>query len=1014
MLDRQSTAQLTFPIIPALQTPTPATSQIASAIPSSPPSAISNLLERSIFHVPYDQNPYFTGRDELLATIRHKIQDSQLKGHKHRIALYGLGGVGKTQMTLEYCFRYKRDYNYIFWMSAADESRLLSSFAQVATLTECVRSTSEQNPQEIARIVLRWLHSRTKWLMVFDNLDDISVINGYLPPVDGSGHVLITTRNKHCDGIPAEGIEVIPLNSTDSVSFLLTRSGLQDDPRQQVKEEARKIVHELGHLPLAIEQAAAYIRTSQNIFEYLPTYHQSRKDLLSEKPGTNHPYTESIGTTWKMSLHRLSSNAIKLIQILAFLNPDEILIEFLKAGSTGLLPEYQHLFNTDFVLRQSLRDLESCSLLRVWDEGQKITIHRLVQYVIRDDLDPEAESRMTFQIIQLGLYAFPSIPVENISMCRRYQSQVTAIIFSSQTHPTLAEAQTPNTFPWIVLASRLARYLRADGYYLHSLKSFEECLEVTRKLLGEEHPQTLWNLHNVAVVSQSLGNFNHALKLFQECYERRGRVLGPEHPDTLHSMNGVGEAYTNLGRFTEGLKMFEESFEVRKRVMGLEHSDTLESMYNLAAAYFALGKFNQALHFSVEGFEGRRRVLGPEHPETLKSMAGMAATYASLGRLHEGLKVFEECLEIRKMVLGSKHPETLASMQNLVMTYIALGRLNEALELEEECFEIRKRVLGVEHPDTLRTMNGVAVTYSRMGRSDEAANVFEKCFEMTKRVLGGEHPDTLASMNKLGVEYANLGRFTESMEILENCLELNKRILGPKHPDTLWNMYNLTMTYVSLGRLDQALKMQENCLELRRKELGEEHSETLNSMNSLGVRYAGLGRFTEAAEIHENCLETRKRVQGPEHPDTLWSMSNLSLTYARLGQLDEAVKMQENCLELRRKVLGEDHPETLDSMANLGWEYANLKRFTEAAEIHENCLESRKRILGLEHPGTLSSMDHLARAYTNLGRLDEAIQMQGKCLELRRKVLGEEHSDTLASMNSLEVWRRDLDSLNKE
>jgi len=924
MLNRQSTAQLTLPIIPALQTPTPATSQITSAIPSSSPSAISNLFERSIFHVPYDRNPYFTGREELLATIRHKIQDSQLKGYKHRIALYGLGGVGKTQMTLEYCFRYKRDYDYIFWMSAADETRLLSSFAQVATLTECVQSTSEQNPQEIARIVLRWLHSRTKWLMVFDNLDDISVINGYLPPVDGSGHVLITTRNKHCDGIPAEGIEVIPLNSTESVSFLLMRSGLQDDPRQQVKEEATKIVHELGHLPLAVEQAAAYIRTSQNIFEYLPTYHQSRKDLLSEKPRTNHPYTESIGTTWTMSLHRLSPNAIKLIQILAFLNPDEILIEFLKAGKTGLLPEFQHLFNTDFVLRQSLRDLEGCSLLRVWDEGQKITIHRLVQYVIRDDLEPEAESRMTLQIIQMGIYAFPSRPVENLNTCRRYQSQVTAIIASSQTLPNLTEGPTPDALAWLDLASRLALYLRVDGYYLHSLKSFEECLEVTRKLLGEEHPQTLWNLECVALSYQRLGKFNHALKLFQECYERRGRVLGPEHPDTLHSMNGVGEAYTNLGRFTEGLKMHEECFEAGKRVMGLEHLDTLGSMHNVAAAYFALGKFNQALHFEVEVFEGRKRVLGPEHPETLRCMDGMAATYTRLGRLHEGLKLCDECLEIRKVVLGSEHPETLRSMENLAATYTHLGRFNEALEFFEECFETRKRVLGVEHPDTLWSMNGVAVTYSHMGRSDEAANVCEKCFEMRERVLGGEHPDTLTSMNMLGAEYLHLGRFTESMEILENCLEIRKRILGPTHPDTLWSMSNLSLTYARLGRLDEAVKMQENCLELRRKVLGEDHPETLDSMADLGWEYANQKRFTEAAEIHENCLESRKRILGLEHPGTLWSMDNLAMTYADLGRLDEAIKMQGKCLELRRKVLGEEHSDTLASMNSLEMLRRNL------------------------------------------------------------------------------------------
>ena len=152
-----------------------------------------------VFHVPYDQNPYFTGRDKLLETIHSKIQDQQVKGYKHRIALFGLGGMGKTQTALEYCFRYKEDYDYIFWMNSVDETRLLSSFAEVASLIG-VKITSDKTSEDIARAVLRWLLSNRKWLVIFDNLDDISIVKGYLPPTHSSGHVLITTRNKHCDG----------------------------------------------------------------------------------------------------------------------------------------------------------------------------------------------------------------------------------------------------------------------------------------------------------------------------------------------------------------------------------------------------------------------------------------------------------------------------------------------------------------------------------------------------------------------------------------------------------------------------------------------------------------------------------------------------------------------------------------------------------------------------------------------------------------------------------------------
>ena len=416
-----------------------------------------------MFHVPYEQNPYFTGRDDFLKMVHDKILNEQVKGYKHRVALFGLGGVGKTQIALEYCFRYKQDYDYIFWMSSADETRLLSSFAEVATLTGSINTTSGQTPKEIAQAVLRWSSTKRKWLFIFDNLDDISIIKGYLPRTSNSGHVLLTTRNKNCDGIPAEGFEITLMNLDESVSLLLARSSLQDDPREEVRHEAERIVNELGHLPLAIEQAAAYIRNSQNISEYLVTYRHNRKALLQDKLNGNYAYEESVGTTWKMSLDRLkttNTNSIKLINLLAFLNPDEILIEFLKAGNLGLEPELKLIVNDDFILRQSLDNLERYSLIRVWDGGRKITIHRLVQYVIRDDLDPQVQILLVAQIIQLALSAFPD-NVEGINrrICRSYRSQVTAIFANIEGHPNGFDYRNDGSFGWLMLAERFAFYL---------------------------------------------------------------------------------------------------------------------------------------------------------------------------------------------------------------------------------------------------------------------------------------------------------------------------------------------------------------------------------------------------------------------------------------------------------------------------------------------------------------------------------------------------------------------------
>ena len=501
--------------------------------------------------------------------------DEELKGYKHRIALYGLGGIGKTQISLEYCFRYKDEYDYIIWLTAIDQTRLLSSFREIADiLVEHDVRISDGTAEEIARAVLRWLEPKNKWLLIFDNLDNIRITDGYLPLTHLSGHVLITTRNKNCDGIPAEGIEINLLNTKDSTSFLLHRSGLGNDHREEIKIEAQKIVDTLGYLPLAIEQAASYIRSTQNIFEYLETYHQNQKVMLLNRPPGSHPYGDSVFTTWKISfrqLERISPDSILLSQILAFTNPDETLVDFLKAGKAGLQPELRSIFDNNFLFRQGLRGLEDYSLIRVWDEGRKITIHRLVQDVVRDDLDVLSRTSISTQALQLALTAFPiAIHAVNYDVCRAYYPQVTAILGNVEKH-TVTSDSTIRDMNYFQLFDNLRFYLFDDGYYSDAVKYNGRCLEISDRVLGEEHPDTLRSMFNLALTYERLGRSDEALKVHEACLAIRKRVLGEEHPDTLWSMNGLAGTYVIMGRSNEAVKIFEACLETRKRVLGEEH-----------------------------------------------------------------------------------------------------------------------------------------------------------------------------------------------------------------------------------------------------------------------------------------------------------------------------------------------------------------------------------------------------------------------------------------------------------
>ena len=551
-------------------------SQVASTLR---PQNVAIISQR-VFHLPHKRNPFFIGREELLKTVREKIQNEGLNGYKHQIALHGLGGVGKTEIAVEYCFRHKDEYDYIFWISAVDRSSLLSGFVEVAKIVGCVQKSPSQTHEAIAKLMLQWLQSTGNWLLIFDNLDDHTVTEGYIPVTNKLAHILITTRITDCDILSAQDIEIQTMTSEESVCLLLTRANLQDDPTEEVKVEAAKIVAELGNLPLAIEQAASYIRKSRNIFEYLVAFRCHRLELLSAKPEGNRLYKESIATTWKMSLHRLERtnvNAKKLIELFAFLNPDGILLSFLKAGDTQLHPEFEFILDP-YLLRQSLIAMEEYSLIH--DHGETIVIHRLMQCAIRYGLDSEYRNNLVTRILQLALSVFPeNLKGTNRQICRAYRSQVVAILENVE--------DNTNKIPlhWPQLYDRLTQYLLEDGYYSDCAKYSAKCFDLRKRILGLWHRDTLGSMFGLAKVYRKLGLFIDAVKLSEECFDSRKRMLGSDDPDTLHSMSELGVTYFSLGQLNEALKLDEQCLETRTRILGSEHPDTLRSMGNLANTY---------------------------------------------------------------------------------------------------------------------------------------------------------------------------------------------------------------------------------------------------------------------------------------------------------------------------------------------------------------------------------------------------------------------------------------------
>jgi NB-ARC domain len=430
--------------------------------------------------------------------LHDKLFDEKQEEYIHRVALYGLGGVGKTQVAIEYVVTHQDYYTGIYWMTAVNQAELFSGFQNIASKTGCV--TISMDPTDMAKAVLEWLGKQDRWLLVLDNMDDICVASDYLPCIrSGGGHLLITTRDPNTIGIPAEGLEVDVLDVSEAKALLLRRSNLQINniPLNQddVENEAIRIVTTLGFLALAIEQAAAYIREQlKDIFKFMNVYSSYRKTIHSRRTRGNWDYHWEIATTWLLSfeeIEKTNTDAARLLRLFAFLNPDGILVEFLEEGKYGLTEMLSAFIGNSFLLNNALAELERFSLIRRPADGNVVSIHRLIQSVIRDEMT--SNDTMEFKEMVLGLCdcAFPGFREETRQLCRKYQGQVMGPLFEVGTLKTKRVAD---------VMGRVAIFLYNDGKYGDCKQLLEEADIIYMEVSGAEGLDTLDNVKWLALV----------------------------------------------------------------------------------------------------------------------------------------------------------------------------------------------------------------------------------------------------------------------------------------------------------------------------------------------------------------------------------------------------------------------------------------------------------------------------------------------------------------------------------
>ncbi|KAF8348423.1 hypothetical protein F5887DRAFT_914874 [Amanita rubescens] len=906
----------------------------------------------------------FTGRGIYLERLEDYFGSSAI-GQRKSFLLYGMGGIGKTQICLKFIEEHETLFSDIFWIDASSESTIDLRLKQIA---QANGGTDEDASS--AASALKWISKKSNWLMIYDNAD--------------SG-CQVVERNLELMRIIVDEMEVLEMEEEEALT-LLSKSARLDYASESMQTTGKQLISKLGGIPLAIDQAGAYMLTCKcPLDDYLELYAKNQDQLMSNPlfKGAS-GYGSCTYGTYEISMKEIEAraaqkrdpakaivaeSAIAVYQIIAFLHHENIPEELFKSAAEN------------YKKRNIDEERET---------GLPLSITMLNPKVLL--LDEKGEwNKMQFQ---LGIQVLLSF----------------SLIKSSGTlysvHP-LVHSWSRDRIPKMEIDQQLLMtkaFLASSVELDYTIDNYEYCGLLTPHMRKINDQATQLNLNNIyyddecdqfSLVFHHIGSWNELEKLTMWMLERRKANLAPKHPFVLNSMANLAHAYRKQGRWVEAEKLQVKVMEVIKENLGSQHPDTLVSMDNLASTYRNQGRWDEAEKLAVEVMEARKEEFGSHHPETVSSMGNLASTYRHQGRWDEAEKLQVKVMEASKENLGSQHPDTLDSMANLASIYNYQGRWDEAEKLDLEVMEASKEKLGLQHQDTLNSMANLAFTYRKQGRWDEAEMLQVEVMEAMKEKLGSQHLHTLTNMDNLASTYRDQGRWDEAEKLEVEVTEASKEKLGSQHPDTLINMASLASTYRNQGRWDEAEKLEVEVMEASKEKLGSQHPRTLNSMANLASTYRKQGRWDEAEKLQVEVMEARKEKLGSHHPDTLTGMADLASTYWEQGRLDEAEKLDVEAMEARKEKIGSEHPDTLTSMANLACTYRKQGRWDEAEKLEIEVIEARKEKLGSQHPDTLTSMANLACTYRNQGRWDESNDLLSQGVQLMEVKMGSQHPTTI-------------------